>query len=306
MDADEVRAGIAAIEAEHGPWHSHNIHLGHGVWTRSDRELVENSRLRRYLQAVSDAAGDSLAGLRVLDLACEEGAFGIEMARQGAEVVAIEGRAGNVARARFAAEALGLDRYQVSQGDIRELSVETSGEFDVVFSVGILYHLDAPAVFEHVHELARMSRRLLFLSTHVSRFAERRREFGGRSYRGCVVEEHPAGSGKRDREGNLRASLDNEVSFWLTRPSLFNLLANAGFSSVLELQMPHMLRAHNPGNTVNLVAFRGERVEVPRSELVANDPPARWPERGREPVHTSQSLRHRLAQELRRLRSARS
>ena len=88
VDAERIRAGMAEVAAEHGPWHSHNIHLGHGVWTLTEREPVENSRLRRYLQAVSDAAGGSLAGLRVLDLACEEGGFGIEMARQGAEVVA--------------------------------------------------------------------------------------------------------------------------------------------------------------------------------------------------------------------------
>ena len=102
---------------------------------------------------------------------------------------------------------------------MRRVTRESHGEFDVVFSVGILYHLDAPAVFEHVHELARMCRRFLFCSTHVSRFGERTLCFGDRQYSGSFVEEHFPGTGAAERSRNLRASLDNVVSFWLTPPS---------------------------------------------------------------------------------------
>lgn len=302
MDADEIRTGMERVAAEHGPWHSHNIHLGHGIWTLSESESVENGRLRRYLQAVSDAAGGSLVGLRVLDLACEEGAFGIEMARQGADVVAIEGREGNVARARFAAEALGLSSYEVSVGDIRRVSADTHGEFDVVFSAGILYHLDAPDLFAHLRAVNAMTQRFLFLSTHFSRLGEGAREHEGRKYAGSVVEEHPPGAAGQELEANLRASLDNETSFWLTRASLFNLLADNGFSSILELRMPREPREHSPGSIVNLIAFAWPRVEVPRPDAPQQEP-ARWPERGREPVHPAQSVRGRMASTIRRIRA---
>lgn len=298
MDAEEIRAGMAAVAAEHGPWHSHNIHLGEGVWTLSETESVENGRLRRYLQATADAAGGSLAGLRVLDLACEEGAFGIEAARQGAEVVAIEGREANVARARFAAEALGLESYRVEQGDIREVTADSHGEFDIVLSIGILYHLDAPALFEHVRDLRGLARRLLFLSTHVSRVPEASREFGGSTYRGSVVEEHPPDSDASAKEANLRASLDNPESFWLTPASLFNLLADSGFSSILEVRMPRERRELEPGSQANLIALSGERLNVPAPDA-PQDEPARWPDRGSEPVHPAQSWRSRARRFLR-------
>jgi hypothetical protein len=113
------------------------------------------------------------------------------------------------------------------------------------------------------------------------------------------VEEHPAGSDPAAKARNLRASLDNPASFWLTAPSLFNLLADAGFSSVLEVRMPRERREHSPGNIVNLVAFGGERLDVPRPDSPQEEP-ARWPLRGREPVHQAQSLRARLRQRLRR------
>ncbi len=257
MDAVELRAQMAAVASAHGPWHSHNIHLGDGVWTISDRAPAETGRVRRYLQLVSDAAGSPLSELRVLDLACEEGAFGIEMARGGAEVVAVEGRAANVARARFAAQALGLDRYEVHEEDVRNVDAGSYGKFDVVLNIGILYHLDQPAVFELLENLALMCRRVMMLSTHHSRFAERTVEWGGRRYSGSYVVEHRPDADPDTRLRNLRASLYNTRSFWLTRPSLYNLLADVGFSSVVELRMPKGIGSESSPATLSTCSPSG-------------------------------------------------
>jgi SAM-dependent methyltransferase len=291
---------MSEVAERHGPWHSHNIQLGDGVWTLSDRELVESSRARRYLQVVADAAGRPWKELRVLDLACEEGIFGIEAARRGASVVAVEGRPGNVARARFAADALGLgDRYEVLEEDVRTVDAERYGRFDVILNIGILYHLDAPAVFELVFELAEMCERLMFVSTHHGRFGERGFEFRGRAYRGSVVQEHRPRDDSETRERNLRASLDNPESVWLTRPSLYNLLMDAGFSSVLEVRAPRAHVGQQPGNMVNLLAFRGERFEVPASPAGPGEA-ARWPEREPREVFAGQTIPGRLKDAARR------
>ena len=291
---------MAEVAERHGPWHSHNIHLGDGVWTLSDREPAEASRERRYLQVVADAAGRPVAELRVLDLACEEGSFGIELARQGASVLAVEGRSGNVARARFAAEALGLgERYEVREDDVRNVDAERHGRFDVILNIGMLYHLDAPAVFELIFALAGMCDGLMFLSTHHGRFGERRFRFRGRTYHGSLVQEHGRGDDARTRMGNLRASLDNPASVWLTRPSLYNLLADAGFSSVLELRAPRAHVGQQPGSMVNLLAFRGERFEVPHS-VAGPGEPARWPEREPRDIFATQTIPGRLRDAARR------
>lgn len=300
MNAEALRREMAEVADRHGPWHSHNINLGDGVWTLSDRELVESSRARRYLQAAGDAAGRRWEELRVLDLACEEGIFGIEAARQGASVVAVEGRPGNVARARFAARALGLgDRYEVHRDDVRNVDAERYGRFDVILNVGILYHLDAPAIFELVFSLAGMCDRLMFLSTHHGRFGERGFEFRGRTYRGSVVQEHRPRDDAETRNRNLRASLDNPASVWLTRPSLFNLLGDAGFSSVLEVRAPRAHVGQQPGSMVNLVAFRGERFDVPVSAAGRGEP-ARWPEREPRDVFAGQTIAGRVKDAARR------
>jgi SAM-dependent methyltransferase len=299
MNAEELRSAMAKVTERHGPWHSHNIHLGEGVWTLSDRELVEASRARRYLQVVADAARRPLSELRVLDLACEEGIFGIELARQGASVVGVEGREGNVARARFAAEALGLERYEVHHDDVRNVSAERYGRFDAILNIGILYHLDAPAVFELVFDLAAMCDGLMFLSTQHSRFRERSVEFRGRTYRGSMVQEHGRGDDRDARLRNLRASLDNPASLWLTRPSLYNLLVDAGFTSVLEVRAPRAHVGQQPGNMVNLLAFRGERFEIPVTPAGPGEP-ARWPEREPTEIFPAQTVRGRLMDTARR------
>jgi len=77
-----LRAEMDAVARAHGPWHSHNVYLGHGVWTITDSQSTQNSHVRHVLQQAADAVRAPLDGLRVLDLACEEGGYSVEFARQ--------------------------------------------------------------------------------------------------------------------------------------------------------------------------------------------------------------------------------
>src|SRR5207237_6924907 len=124
-------------------------HLGDGIYTLSAEPTGDEVKLRRVTQIVSDVLGGRFEGARILDLACLEGMYALELASRGAEVVAIEGREANLEKARFAARALGLD-VDFRLGDVRDLGRDEHGEFDVVLCLGILYHLDTPDIFEFV------------------------------------------------------------------------------------------------------------------------------------------------------------
>lgn len=286
----QLRADMAAVAERHGPWHSHNVYLGHGVWTISDAQSTANSHLRRVVQLASDAVRGPLESLRVLDLACEEGLFSIELARRGAQVVGVEGRQENVARARFAADALGLGNVDFVHGDVRDVSREAFGAFDVVINVGILYHLDAPDVFDFMERIAAACDGVMVLSTHYARFPVFARRHAGRRYWGSVFSEHRPSDSGADRLANRRASLDNASSFWLTRPSLFNLMADVGFTSVAEVQIPRAAHGEAPPNMLTAVAFRGEPVNVPTSSHAPDPPAPRVPELGRRKAHPSQTV----------------
>ena len=136
MDAEEIKRDRQGIIAKCGEWSDHNIKLMDDVYTISPTGTV-SPKLQRVLQIVSDMARKPLREMRVLDLACLEGMYGIEFALQGAQVLAVEGRETNITKARFSKRALGLDNIDFMQGDVCDLSPETHGRFDVVLCLAV-------------------------------------------------------------------------------------------------------------------------------------------------------------------------
>jgi 2-polyprenyl-3-methyl-5-hydroxy-6-metoxy-1,4-benzoquinol methylase len=299
MQSETIRRRMAEIRAVHGVWNAHNIHLGDGVYTMEDAFTADEVMLRRFVQAVADAVGRPLAELRVLDLACHEGMYGIEFARQGAAVVGIEGREMNLAKARFVKEVLGLERLEFQLDDVRNLRVERHGLFDVVLCSGILYHLTTPDVFEFLENIARCCTRLAVFNTQVStapRVAVTHRD---RQYHGHYFYEHlPENRGGVD-ESATWASLDNSHSFWFTRPSLANVLSEVGFTTVADCIVPG--RPGQRADWVTWLAFKGERQRIlssPRAEAMRE--PVQ-PERAPRLVHPGQHPLYPLARRLRPL-----
>lgn len=294
---EALRRGKQAVVAAHGAWTDHNVHLAGDLYTIGPE--VTSPRLRRMLQLVADAAGRPLAGLRALDLGCLEGMYAIELARQGAETVAIEGRERNLAKARFVKEALGLGNLTLRLEDVRELSRERHGEFDVTLCLGLLYHLDAPDVFPFVERLAEVTRGFAVVDTYVSTAAVERHERGGRVYWGRRIREHGESDSAETRRGRLWNSLDNARSLWLTRESLLNLLADCGFTSVLECHVPR--DPSQPADRVTLLAFKGTPASTRSQPSADGRPFARWREGERRRLSPEQAPSARLRRRVRAL-----
>ncbi|MFH1010031.1 MAG: class I SAM-dependent methyltransferase, partial [bacterium] len=206
---------------------------------------------------ISDVAREPLENLRVLDLACLEGLYAIELARHGANVVGIEIREANIEKARFAKNILSLNNLEFFQDDVRNLSKEKYGHFDLVLCLGILYHLDVPDVFSFLERIADVCLKFAIIDTHVSIAPERLYTHRGRKYWGRTYREHKANSTAEKRSKALWASLDNLTSFWFTRPSLYNVLAHVGFTSVYETHNPPDL--NKPYDRITLLAMKGQR-----------------------------------------------
>ena len=298
QDTDALQLAVAKqrIVDRLGPWQADNIHLGHGIHTIREGIVGNELRAAHVVQLARDLLGGSLAGCRVLDLGAAEGIFAIEMARQGAHVVAVEGRAAHVERIDFARDAIGLDDLETVCADVRPLTVERFGEFDVVLCLGLLYHLDQPDVFDFAHGLRAVCRRAMILDTHYSLRPRIQVEHRERTYSGISYREHDPESDLRERERELRASLDNPASFWLTKPSLFNLLDAAGFTSVLEVRMPRRPRLRD---RVTLVALAGEKAAALSAPQMPQYPVFRW--RDGEPVEPTHVQRSPLWMLARRL-----
>jgi SAM-dependent methyltransferase len=254
--------------------------------TPGPREIDNTPAVRRVIQVVHDLAHGSLAGLRILDLACAHGAYSIELAHRGATVLGIEGRASWLAHACRARDAAGLTTLEFVQDDVRYLSREKYGEFDIVLCLGILYHLDAPDVFGLVRRVAEVCRQLAIVETHVATEPAQFHEWRGHRYAGVSRVEHPPGTSPEEKLRAIAQSLDNETAFWLTRASLCNLLRHVGFTSVYDCANPVANLWVGPerafriwGTRITLAAIKGEPVRLVGSPEATAEREADWPER---------------------------
>jgi SAM-dependent methyltransferase len=279
VSRDDLKAALDALTERAGAW-TYDIPLAPGVWTRGN-EGTPHTRLRRLVQIVADLSGKPLADLRVLDLGCLEGIMALELAMHGASAVGVEIREAHVLKARFCKEALDLPRIEFRQDDVRNVSEETYGRFDVVLCSGLLYHLPAADAARLLERLSAMVERLLVLDTHVALKPRERFVFQGEEYWGRTYREHADDATTEQKTRAGWASADNATSFWFTRPSLVNLLDEAGFSSVYECFNPAHLNSGKPGleseDRCTFVAIKGTRQPIALSPAVEKLR-ERWPE----------------------------
>ena len=295
METEQIKLGRQKIVEKFGDWTAHNIQLREDVYTYDpghpmfEAQLTGHGiHLQRIVQIVSDITSRPLDTLRVLDLACLEGLYGIEFARHGAEVIGIEGRETHLVKAQFAKEVLGLENITFLQDDVRNLSVSKYGHFDVVLCLGILYHLDVPDAFHFVESIAEVCRRVAVIDTHVGITTNRSYVYKGQEYRGRDFLEHIPGDSQEEKLKHVWSSLDNENSFWFSRPSLFNLLSSAGFTSAYTCQNPAV-----PGQWLDrdtIVAIKGSNQELLSAPSINSRAKERWPEDSHVGLYPTQQV----------------
>ncbi len=285
MTAESIQRKKEAIEAEHGPWTAYNINLGQEIQT-APQFAVAHLRLRRVVQTIADLSTKPWKELHILDLASLEGIFALEFARLGSQVVAIEGREANNARARFAAETLGVENIEFITNDVRNLSLEKYGQFDVVLCSGLLYHLAGEEGCQFVSSIADVCSRLTIIDTHVGLRNDHSVSWAGHTYHGTAFSEHSPKDSSATKAARTCSSLDNCTSFWITKPSLLNLLRDVGFTSVAEIVRPKSFADF--ADRLTFAAIKGEPQNVEMSPELEHTPEPDWPEGSPLQPHPSQ------------------
>jgi tRNA (mo5U34)-methyltransferase len=237
---EDLGSRVAALR-----WY-HSIDLGDGIVTRGiDDTPVRLARLD--LPA-------SLAGQAVLDIGAWDGFFSFEAERRGASrVVAADyyswhgGGWGSKQGFELARRTLGSKVEDVDI-DVMDLSPDLIGTFDVVFFLGVLYHLRHPLLA--LERVASVTRKLLILETVVD----------------LVGINRPAAAFYPGRELN-----GDPTNWWAPNvPGLHGMLKDVGFSQVTTVTpMPSVayraaraVSHHLRGKNSLALAFRQDRAVV--------------------------------------------
>ena len=228
-------------------WTAHNIRLSSEVVTMPGQpDFMESDlRLKAIVRILSLLYHGRLADLHVADLGCLEGGFALALAQNEANALGIEARARELEKATLLKEHFELPNLRFIQGDVKDFTSERFGRFDVVLALGILYHLDKPALW--LNQIASATKAVLIVDTHyapsddaslavidprLARLSQLEQiEVGGWTSEGRWFTEY---ADNEDREKQVWASYSNRKSFWLTKESILLALMRSGFDLVLE------------------------------------------------------------------------
>jgi hypothetical protein len=229
-------------EVIRGPWIYHVLHMANQHYKphtlRYHRTKHGEDTRIKYITHFLD-----LRGLRVLEIGPLEGHHSVLLEKMGVrENVAIESRNDNLQKCQRVKEKYRLDRTTFLQHDLERLysgqeKPQFDGPFDLVFCLGVLYHVPEPA---KALEWFRSQANTLFLGTHYpepDQPSDATYSYNGKSYR--VMQW---------REGGLAQPLSgmSPVSLWPYEADLVAMIRDVGYSKLsvlgkdLQNGIPHI------------------------------------------------------------------
>jgi SAM-dependent methyltransferase len=220
--------------------------------------LANGVKVRRIIQITKDLALKPFDMLRILDLGCGEGVYAIEAGLRGAKVLALDARHQRMDNGEACASRHGLANVRFVCEDVRNVTYKSFGTFDIVYLLGLLYHLDAPEIFSVLENIYALCEKALLIDTLIGLEALEDVEWKGTAYSGQRYREHDDGDTTEMRQNRVLRSIDNTFSFRFSRESLLKALYNAGFTSVYECCLPFEQGKAN--DRITLVALKGSPV----------------------------------------------
>lgn len=174
----EIQRGIGEL----GPWF-YPFEFGGDLRTTANVPPSVTDIFDTRLQMVERALEAHFAGrengLECLDIGCHEGFYSLAMARRGMRVTGVDARAENLNRARFVANAMGID-VAYEQGRVETLAVDRGRQFALTLFLGVLYHVEDPMLC--LRQVAAVTADMCIVETQVVDEVDGTAEWGAREW----------------------------------------------------------------------------------------------------------------------------
>lgn len=192
-----------------------------GKWYGGEYNPIDDPRVTTFMNFFPACKNNT-----VLEIGCLEGGHSVRLKQLGVEdVICIEGRAANIAKAKFIHSCFGYKDILLIKADAESYDYMTGiGTVGAVFCCGVLYHLSNPGRF--IQKMAEITNSL-YLWTHYHQKTSTYLDDGG--------------------EENPTAGLTKKA-LWLSRGALFNLVEKHGFKIAY-----HHEEANKNGPAVTLI-----------------------------------------------------
>ena len=142
------------------PWF-HNIHLPDGSQTAPGHFLGDFPAFK--WKNIKDSIPQDLTGWKVLDIGCNAGFYSLELAKRGAEVLAIDLDQHYLTQAQWVAEQFGLDdKIRFEQLQVYDIA-HLEEEFDLIWFMGVFDHLRYPMLALDI--LAQKTKKMMVFQT---------------------------------------------------------------------------------------------------------------------------------------------
>lgn len=210
---------VARINDTHWGYY---FYLGKGHSTLgAESNLQQNSaryrslhRLRMIQKALAAIFQDDLSKISCIDLACNWGAFSLEVAALGCGTVfGVDVRPENIRKAEMLRNYVGYENVKYEVGDV----FNAAGQYDLVLNLGLMYHVTRP--FELIQKTYDLCTQVAIIETIVHREPFSGFVLGNGEN---ISHEHSAGVSRIELHPTYRALLD--------------LMRAVGFKNLMEIE----------------------------------------------------------------------
>lgn len=196
-------------------------------------QKVHNTRKKMIFSKLDNTIKE-WNNLRCLDIACNEGFYSFELAKRGVkEVIGFDARKINIDKANFINEFWKFDNASFFVGDIEKINNVELGQFDLVFVLGLLYHVENPMLI--LRKIKSLTNGFCVFDTQINRFdSDVTMGFGCTGFDKqskdliAIIKEP-------DFEENITASITG-LSFVPNKSGLFTMLKEVGFTKIEQIE----------------------------------------------------------------------